>query len=286
MKNNITFKGKVLHLTGRNIDENKIAPDFKVVNSGLEEVKLSSLGEKIKVINSFPSLDTPVCDLQVKEFNKRATSFSDQVIVLGISKDLPFAQKKFCESNQIKNVRVFSDYRYNSFGLNYGLLIKELNLLARAVMILDKNNTLRYLQIVDEMTDQPNYQEVIDNLERVVKEPVKEEGQKPLKCKPCEAGTPSLPLDKIKELMSDLVAWDLIDNQKLRKKYKFKGYSQARYFLDVIAEVAAEQNHHPAMTITYNSVKVTLTTHASGGLTDNDFIMAKIIDQIFDKEAR
>jgi thiol peroxidase len=286
MKTAVTFKGKLLNLVGRDIGKGKVVSDFKVVNSELEEVKLSNFSEKIKIINSFPSLDTPVCDLQVKEFNQNSVNFSDQVVVLGISKDLPFAQKRFCDSNNIKNVKIFSDYRYNSFGLNYGLLIKELNLVTRAVMILDKNNVLRYLQIVDEIAHQPNYQEVLDELEMVVKEPVQEQKEKLLKCRSCEAGSSSLSLTKIKELIAGLTAWDLIDNKKLKKKYKFQDYSEAKYFMNVIAEIASEQNHHPVLTLGYNVVKVSLTTHVAGGLTDNDFVMAKIIDQVFDKEGQ
>ncbi|MCM8798875.1 MAG: thiol peroxidase, partial [Candidatus Omnitrophica bacterium] len=122
----IKFKGSPLTLVGRILEKGKIAPDFKVLSSDLKEITLKDFKDKIKIVTSFPSLDTSVCDLQVKEFNKQATNFSEDIVVLGISKDLPFAQKRFCEMNNIKNLSILSDYKYSSFGINYGLLIKEL----------------------------------------------------------------------------------------------------------------------------------------------------------------
>ncbi|MCM8816467.1 MAG: thiol peroxidase, partial [Candidatus Omnitrophica bacterium] len=111
----------------------------------MEETVLEKYQGKIKVITSFPSLDTPVCDLQVREFNKRASFLSDDVVVIGISMDLPFAQKRFCEASNIKNIFLYSDYKYLNFSLNYGLFIKELHLIARSALIIDKNNLIRYL---------------------------------------------------------------------------------------------------------------------------------------------
>ena len=124
MGKQIKFKGNALTLVGRSIKEGAGAPNFKVVSGDLQEAGLADFKGKIKVITTFPSIDTPVCDLQVKEFNKRATAFSGEIVVLGISKDLPFAQKRFCQDNDIKNVVTLSDYKYSSFGINYGLLIK------------------------------------------------------------------------------------------------------------------------------------------------------------------
>ena len=171
MVRSVNFKGKALILVGRVLRVNKSAPNFKVISNEMEEVSLDDFSDKIKIITSFPSLDTPVCDLQVKEFNKRAAGLSSEVVILGISKDLPFAQKRFCQANEIEAVKVLSDYNFSSFGINYGLLIKELNLLARAILIVDKNNRLRYLQVVDEITNQPSYDECLTNLEEVLKNP-------------------------------------------------------------------------------------------------------------------
>jgi len=160
----VTFKGAPLTLIGKQSKVGKRAFDFRLIAQDLSLVKLSDFSEKIKVINFFPSLDTPVCDLQVKEFNKKATTLSPEIVVIGISKDLPFAQARFCSVNEIKNEIVLSDYRFSSFGLNYGFLIKELNLLARGTIIIDQHQRIRYIQLVDEITHSVNFQEVFNAL--------------------------------------------------------------------------------------------------------------------------
>ena len=281
MPKKITFHNNPLTLVGRVIKEGGKAPDFSVTGQDLKEVKLSDFSGKIKILTSFPSLDTPVCDLQVKEFNKRATAISSEVAIVGISKDLPFAQKRFCETFEIKNIGVFSDYKTSSFGINYGLLIKELNLLARSVWILDRNDTIRYIQIVPELTQAPNYQEVIAKLEEVVKSPaVSLKAELPGHCQPCEKGSLPLAKDKIEKLLAGYRGWELIEDKKLVKEFKFKDFIEAKYFLDLVAVISQEQGHHPTLTLIYNKLKITLTTHAAGGLTDNDFILAKIIDEL------
>jgi len=277
----ITFKGNPLTLVGRNISEGMEGPDFKVVSQDLKEVRLGDFKEKIKIFTTFPSLDTPVCDLQVKEFNKKAAGLANDVIVVGISKDLPFAQKRFCETFDIDKAKVYSDYKTGSFGINYGVLIKELNLLARAVFIVDKGGIIRYAQIVPELTDAPLYAEALIKLEEVLKSPVLEGGQKtPLKCKPCEGDVTALPKERIERLMLQARGWQLVEDKKLVKEFKFGGFEDAKYFLDLLAVVAQEENHHPTFTLIYNKLKVTLMTHAAAGLTDNDFVMAKIIDDL------
>lgn len=277
----VTFKGQPLTLVGRTLKIGDRAIDFRLVSSELKEVGLSEFKNKIKVITTFLSLDTPVCDLQVKEFNQQATGFSSDVIVLGISKDLPFAQKRFCAANNINNAIILSDYKFSSFGINYGLLVREMNLLARAVIILDKNDVIRYIQIVKELTNATDYKEVLENLAEVVKNPTTpiKEGL-PAKCQPCEGGVSSLPKDRIDRLLAEYRGWELIEDRKLTKEFKFKDFVEAKYFMDLIAIVAEVQGHHPTITIIYNKLKVTLTTHAAGGLTENDFIMAKIIDEL------
>jgi len=164
----VTFKQAPLTLTGRPVKVGMRAPDFKLVSQDLKEVGLGDFKGKIKVINFFPSLDTPVCDLQVKEFNKNAAGLSENIVILGISKDLPFAQARFCSLNQIKNEIVLSDYRYNSFGLKYGVLIKELNLLARGALIIDRDERIRYIQIAQEVTASVNYREVFESLKQLL----------------------------------------------------------------------------------------------------------------------
>lgn len=298
MSEKVTFKGNALTLVGRVLKTGIVAPDFRVTAQDLKEVTLTDFSRpesksgdgiplaagkgKVKIITSFPSLDTSVCDLQIKEFNKRAASLSSEAIILGISKDLPFAQKRFCESFDIKNVRLLSDYKSSSFGINYGLLIKELNLLARAVIILDKNDVVRYIQIVKELTAPPDYEDVLRNLEVILKNPAVslEQDELPSKCKPCEGGVLPLPKEKAELLLAQYRSWQLVEDKKLVKEFEFKDFIEAKYFLDLISVIAEEQGHHPTMTIIYNKLRITLMTHAAGGLTENDFIMAKLIDEV------
>jgi len=283
MVRTVTFKGNKLNLVGRALTIGKPATDFKVTTGDLQEAGLADFKDKIKVLTSFPSLDTPVCDLQVKEFNKLASSLGPEVVVIGISHDLPFAQKRFCESFEIKNIKVLSDYKRSSFGINYGLLIKELNLLARAVIILDKANFIRYIQIVPELTQAPDYDDVLKNLEAVVKNPqINVEDTLPVKCKPCEGGVSALPKEKIERLLAQHRGWQLVEDKKLIKELKFKDFVEAKYFLDLVSVIAEEQGHHPDLRLIYNKLKVTLTTHAAGGLTENDFIIARLIDELGD----
>jgi len=278
----IKFKGQPLNLVGRNIKEGAVAPDFAVTAQDLTRAKLSDFKDKIKVLTSFPSIDTPVCDLQVKEFNKRATQLSQEVVILGISMDLPFAQKRFCETFEIKNVKVLSDYKNASFGINYGLLIRELNLLARSVIIVDKSNYIRYIQVVEELTIPPDFEAALKKLAEVTKNPFSagEKQELPGHCKPCEGGTPPMPKEKIEKLLSQYRGWEVIEDKKMVKEFKFRDFVAAKYFLDLISMIAEEQGHHPLLTLGYGKLRVTLTTHAVGGLSDNDFIMAKIIDEL------
>lgn len=286
MARDVTFKGSPLTLAGRLLKVTDRAPDFRVVSQELKEVGLVDFKGKLKVISTFPSLDTPVCDLQVKEFNKRAAGLSSDIAVIGISKDLPFAQSRFCHENEIKNEAVLSDYRYSSFGINYGLLIKELNLLARSVMIIDKADFIRYIQVSPELTQHLNYDEALEKLKEIAQGPaiaLEREGL-PEKCKPCENGTPPMPKEKIEKLIAQYRGWQLVEDKKLVREFKFKDFVEAKYFLDLLSVIAEEQGHHPGFALSYNKLKVTLTTHAAGGLTENDFIMAKIIDELGGKQ--
>lgn len=282
MGRTVTFQGNILTLVGRVVQLHTVAPQFKAVSTSLDEVRLGDFRGKIKVITSFPSADTPVCDLQLKEFNKRAAALSEDIVIIGISKDLPFAQKRFCELNNIKHVTTLSDYRYASFGLNYGLLIKELNLLARAVLIVDKDDALRYMQVVSEITHQPDYDDTLKNLEMVLHTTTFESlaEQAPAHCKPCEFGAAALPKETVGKLLAQYRGWQLVEDKKLVKEFQHKDFLEARYFLDTVLLTAEEQGHHPTVVIAYNKVKIILTTHAAHGLTENDFIMAKIIDEI------
>lgn len=278
----ITFNSKPLTLIGRSVKENVPAAEFAATDITMKEVGLSDYKNSIKIITSFPSLDTPVCDLQVKEFNKQAWQLSGDVVVIGISQDLPFAQRRFCDANKIDKAVILSDYKTNSFGINYGLLIKELRLLARAVIIIDRNNVVRYVQLVKELTNAPDYEAALKALKTVIEKPALPIAKElPSRCVPCEAGAPPLAKDRIERLLADIKGWELSeDSKKLKKTFKFKDFIAAKYFLDMVSLVAEEQNHHPTITIIYNKVIITLTTHAIASLSDNDFIMAQIIDEL------
>lgn len=157
----ITFKGNQFTLLGPEIKVGEKAPDFVVVDNGLAPVTLASSAGKIRIISAVPSLDTPVCDTETRRFNQEAASLPGEVLVLTVSMDLPFAQKRWCGAAGIDRVITLSDYRERSFGLSYGVLIKELLLLTRAIFVVDANDTIRYIQIVPEVTSEPDYSAVI-----------------------------------------------------------------------------------------------------------------------------
>ena len=161
-KRTVTMKGKPLTLLGRELKVGDSAPDFEVVANDMSAVKLSSYQGKVCIITSVPSLDTSVCDIETRRFNEEAGKLGGDVAVLTISMDLPFAQKRWCGTADVKNVQTLSDHREASFGKAYGVLIKELRLLARAVFVIDKNGTIRYMQIVDELTNEPNYEAALE----------------------------------------------------------------------------------------------------------------------------
>jgi thiol peroxidase len=157
----ITFKGKPFTLLGPQLKAGDKAPDFAVVDNGLAPVSLANSSGKIRIISSVPSLDTPVCDTETRRFNQEAAGLPGAVVVLTISLDLPFAQKRWCGAAGIDKVTTLSDYRDRSFGQNYGVLIKELLLLARAIFVIDAQDVIRYIQIVPEVTSEPDYAAVI-----------------------------------------------------------------------------------------------------------------------------
>jgi thiol peroxidase len=146
----------------------QVAADFEVLGNDLSPVKLSSFRGKVCVISSVPSLDTPVCDVQTRRFNAEAGRLGDDVVVLTISMDLPFAQGRWCGAGGIENVVTLSDHRDAAFGEAFGLLIKELRLLARAVFVLDKDGIITYSQIVPEVTDEPDYDAAIAAIEKLI----------------------------------------------------------------------------------------------------------------------
>jgi thioredoxin-dependent peroxiredoxin len=158
----ITMKGNPLTLLGRAVREGEPAPDFQVLDNNLSPVNLYSFKGKKCIISSVPSLDTPVCDLETRRFNQEAARLGADVQILTISMDLPFAQKRWCGAAGVERVLTLSDHRDASFGMAFGVLIKELRLLARAVFVLDAQGVVRYLQIVKEQAEEPDYQAVLD----------------------------------------------------------------------------------------------------------------------------
>jgi thioredoxin-dependent peroxiredoxin len=157
----ITFKGNPMTLLGPELKVGDKAPDFATVDTALAPVNLATHAGKILVISAVPSLDTPVCDTETRRFNQEAAGLPDNVVVLTVSLDLPFAQKRWCGAAGIDKVITLSDYRERSFGQNYGVLIKELLLLARCIFIVDGNGIIRYIQQVPEVTSEPDYTAVM-----------------------------------------------------------------------------------------------------------------------------
>lgn len=153
----VTMKGNPMTLVGPELRVGDPAPDFAVVNGSLEPVTLDSFRGKTKLMSVVPSLDTPICELQTKRFHEEAGKLPADVAVLTLSMDLPFAQTRFCTTHGIAGIHVLSDYQTGSFGSQYGVLIKEVRLLARAIFVVDPEDRIRYLQVVPEVTEHPDY---------------------------------------------------------------------------------------------------------------------------------
>jgi len=161
------MRGNPLTLIGNEVKAGEVAPDFVVLDNNLSPVKFSSFRGKICVVTSVPSLDTPVCEIETKRFNEEAGRLGPEVAVLTISMDLPFAQKRWCGAAGVTKVQTLSDHRDASFGMAYGVLIKELRLLARAVFLVDKGGKIQYLELVKEVSKEPNYEAVLNALKRL-----------------------------------------------------------------------------------------------------------------------
>ncbi|MBU8892273.1 MAG: thiol peroxidase [Bacteroidales bacterium] len=169
-KNNtkITSKGNPLTLIGTEIKVNDIAVDFSVLNNSFKEVKLSDFDGKVKILSLFPSIDTGVCSKQAHTFNSEASALSEDIVILAISNDLPFALNRFCGADGIKNIITLSDHKNLDFSAKYGFLIEELRLIARGVIVIDKDNIVRYVQYVPEITTEPDYQSALSVAKELV----------------------------------------------------------------------------------------------------------------------
>ena len=166
-KEKVTMHGNPLTLTGKELKVGDKAPEFELLDNDLKKVKLSSFRGKVCVICSVPSLDTPVCDMETRRFNEEAGALGPDVAVLTVSMDLPFAQKRWCGAAGVENVTTLSDHYDASFGEAYGVLIKELRLLARAIFVADRDGIIQYTQLVKEVSNEPDYNAVIEAIKKL-----------------------------------------------------------------------------------------------------------------------
>ena len=160
-KNRITFLGKPVTLVGPELKAGDKSPDFILVDSDLNEVTLKDFNGKVKLISVAVSIDTSVCDQQLRSFNEKAASLGNGVAVLNVTMDLPFALKRFCSTAGRDRAKALSDFRYASFGENYGVLMKELRFLARAVFVVDAKDNIAYSEIVSEATHSVNFENAL-----------------------------------------------------------------------------------------------------------------------------
>ena len=162
------MKGNPLTLTGTEVSVGDTAPDVTLANNDLQPVRISDWKGKVVVIASVPSLDTPVCDMETRRFNTEATGLGDDVVILTVSMDLPFAQKRWCGDKGVENVITLSDHKEAAFGEAYGVLIKELRLLARAVFVLDREGVIQYQEQVKEIAEEPDYNAAIEAVKKLI----------------------------------------------------------------------------------------------------------------------
>ena len=160
-KGAVTMRGNPMTLVGPELKAGQKAPAFTAVGKGMAPVTLDQFKGKVKIIAAIPSLDTPVCDAETRRFNEEASKLPGDVQILTISMDLPFAQARWCGAAGVDKVTTISDWRAAEFGQKYGALIKELHLLARAVFVLDKNDTVTHVEYVKEVANQPDYEAVL-----------------------------------------------------------------------------------------------------------------------------
>jgi len=165
----VTMHAREMHLIGDELKVGDDAPDFKVISNDLTPMKFHrTYKDKIVLISSVPSLDTPVCDIETRKFNDESQKLSSDVEIITISMDLPFAQKRWCGQSGVNRVKTYSDYLKSEFGKSYGVLIREIRLLARCIFIVDKDLKIKYIQLVKEITNEPNYEEAISALKNTI----------------------------------------------------------------------------------------------------------------------
>ena len=163
----VTFKGNVMHLEGSQPAVGGKAPEFTLTANDMSPRSLKDYAGKVLVLVCVPSLDTPVCDMEVRRFNTEAAAQSDKVRIVAVSRDLPFAQARWCGAAGVTAVETLSDYRTASFAKTYGILIKELDLLARAIFVVGPDGTLAYSQIVTEVAHEPDYAAALEAVKKL-----------------------------------------------------------------------------------------------------------------------
>lgn len=170
---NLVMAGnKYVTLLGKQIKLGDQAPDFKVVTDSFSPVTLAEFKHKSVLISVVPSLDTGVCSIQTKRFNDEVANLPENVVMLTISNDLPFAQKRFCKTENVDNIRVLSDAVWRDFGRNYGLLIKDMGLLTRAIIIIDTEGKIAYKELVANISQHPDYETALTKL-KSMSQPIK-----------------------------------------------------------------------------------------------------------------
>jgi thiol peroxidase len=158
----ITFMGNPLTLVGNELKKGDVAPEVTLIDNDLNPVALKNFQGKVVVVSAVPSLDTPICDMETRRFNQEAINLGDDVRVLTVSMDLPFAQKRWCGAAGVDRVQTLSDHREAAFGTSYGILIQELRLLARCIFVIDKKGIIAGVHMVNEVSNEPDYDAVLE----------------------------------------------------------------------------------------------------------------------------
>ena len=164
----VAVDGNPLTIVGTAVSVGDKAPSFTLAANDLSPVESSAYDGKVRIIAAVPSLDTDVCDAETRRFNQEAAGLGDDVVILTISMDLPFAQARWCGAAGVDRVVTLSDYRRGSFGSAYGVFIKENGLLARSVFVVDREGVIRYIQIVPVLSDEPDYEAALDAARKLV----------------------------------------------------------------------------------------------------------------------
>lgn len=167
-KRTVTSGGKTVHLTGNEVKVGYKTPDFTAIGLDMKPKNFSDFAGKVIILSSVPSLDTGICDMETRRFNEIAGNLGEDVVILTVSMDLPFAQNRWCGAAGADKVVLLSDYKDGDFGEKYGMLIEESHLLARNIFIIDQAGILRYQQLVPEIGQEPDYDDVVNAAKKLL----------------------------------------------------------------------------------------------------------------------